>query len=284
MTDTAAPPERKQEFGRAGRDLRAAIGVGLLLLALVGASLAWRPEVFVVLVAGAVVLGLQELGTGFAARGISIALPPLWVGGVGMVASAWMGGGRALLIAMILTAGTVVVWRAIDGGGRDAARDAAASVFAAAYVPFLISFAILILRHEEHGVLLVVTYILMVVGNDTGGYIAGVLFGRHPMAPTISPKKSWEGAAGSLVLATLVAWVMLVAVLGAPWWSAFLLGPLAVVSATTGDLAESLVKRDLGLKDFGKLLPGHGGILDRLDSLLVTAPVCYAVFSLAVAQ
>lgn len=282
---TQAPPRKapEKEFGRAGRDLRAAIGVGLLLLALLAASLAWRPEVFVGLVAVAVVLGLQELARGFEAHGISIALPPLWVGGVGMVASAWVGGGPALMVAMILTAATVVVWRAIDGGGRLSARDAAASVFSAAYVPFLISFAVLIVRHPEHGVLLTITYILMVVGNDTGGYIAGVLFGSHPMAPSISPKKSWEGAAGSAVLATAVAWVMLVQILDAPWWSAPLLGLLAVVSATTGDLAESLIKRDLGLKDFGQLLPGHGGILDRLDSLLVTAPVCYAVFSLVVA-
>ncbi|MDO5495272.1 MAG: phosphatidate cytidylyltransferase, partial [bacterium] len=170
----------------------------------------------------------------------------------------------------------------LDGGGRAAARDAAAGAFAAAYVPFLASFAVLIVRHEHHGVLLVLTYILMVAGNDTGGYLAGVLFGKHPIAPTISPKKSWEGVVGSLVLSVAVAFVMLVVVLDAHWGWSIALGILTVLTATTGDFAESLVKRDLGLKDFGSILPGHGGVLDRIDSQLVAAPACYFVFSLAV--
>ncbi|HZK05037.1 MAG TPA: phosphatidate cytidylyltransferase [Actinomycetaceae bacterium] len=188
----------------------------------------------------------------------------------------------ALLIALILTVATVFVWRVLDGGGRAAARDATAGVFAAAYVPFLASFAVLILRHENHGALLTVTFILMVVGNDTGGYIAGVLFGKHKLAPTISPGKTWEGLVGSLILSLAVAFVMLVVVIGAHWTAAVVLGVLTVITATTGDLSESLIKRDLGLKDFGSVLPGHGGILDRLDSMLVTAPACYAVFTVAV--
>ena len=130
----------------------------------------------------------------------------------------------------------------------------------------------------HRGALLVATFILVVVGNDLGGYIAGVLFGKHPMAPSISPKKSWEGFAGSLVLSASLGSLMLGLVLGEPWWWGIALGVLAVLTATTGDLSESLLKRDLGIKDLGTILPGHGGVMDRLDSLLVTAPACYLVF------
>ena len=173
------------------------------------------------------------------------------------------------------------MWRLLDGGGLDAVRDASAGIFIASYAPFLAGFAVLMAAFDR-GPLLVATFILMVIGNDLGGYIAGVLFGRHPMAPTISPKKSWEGFAGSVVLSSTLGAFMLAVVLGAPWWSGVALGVLTVLTATTGDLAESLIKRDLGLKDLGHILPGHGGVMDRLDSLLVTAPVCYLVFSLAV--
>lgn len=267
-------------YGRAGRDLTAAIGVGVALLALLAVSLI-VVELFVILVAAASLLGLWELAKGAATQGLAIPLPPLQVGAIGMVASAWVGGANALMVALILTVATVFVWRVIDGGGKASARDVVAGAFAAAYIPFLASFAVLIVRHD-YGVLLVVTFILMVVGNDTGGYIAGVLFGKHKLAPTISPGKTWEGIVGSLVLSLVVAFLMLVAVIGAHWTSALALGVLTVLAATTGDLAESLIKRDLGLKDFGSVLPGHGGVLDRLDSILVTAPMAYAVFTVTV--
>nr|NLD40737.1 phosphatidate cytidylyltransferase [Actinomycetales bacterium] len=282
-SDKAEVQEAGGGHGRAGRDLGVAIPVGIGLLAVIALSLAFRVEFFVALVAVAALAGLQELAQGLASRSIHIPFAPLAVGTVGMVASAWVGGPEALLTALLLTVATVFVWRVLDGGGREAAGDAAAGAFAAAYVPFLASFAVLIVRHEDHGVILVVTFLLMVVGNDTGGYIAGVLFGRHPIAPSISPKKSWEGVGGSIVLSVAVAYVMLVAVLGAPWWSALVLGLLTVLTATTGDFAESLIKRDLGLKDFGSILPGHGGVLDRIDSQLVAAPACFFIFSLVVA-
>lgn len=281
-SDQAEVSRAGDGHGRAGRDLRAAVLVALGLLTVIGLSLAFRVEVFVALVAAVVVVGLWELTRGLATKDIHIPLAPLAVGAVGMLASAWVGGATALLTALLLTVATVFVWRVLDGGGREAARDAAAGAFAAAYIPFLAGFAVLIARHEEHGVLLVVTYLLMVVGNDTGGYIAGVLFGRHPIAPSISPKKSWEGVVGSVILSVAVAWVLLVVVLDAPGWSAVLLGLLTVLTATTGDFAESLIKRDLGIKDFGSILPGHGGILDRIDSHLVAAPACYLVFALVV--
>ncbi len=168
----------------------------------------------------------------------------------------------------------------LDGPGPQALRDCAAAVFAATYVPFLAGFVLLLLAQPD-GELRVALFILLAVANDTGGYIAGVTMGRHPLAPTVSPKKTWEGLAGSLVLATAVGVAGAVLALDASPVLGIVLGVLTAITATVGDLAESLIKRDLELKDMGSLLPGHGGVLDRLDSLVVTAPFVYLVLTMA---
>ena len=270
-----APPA---PVSRAGRNLPAAIAVGLGLLAVLLASLFIREEAFVVLVLVATSGGLWEFARALGTRDISIPLLPLWVGNAGLIVSAYTAGAGAMLVAFFLTAGGVFVWRVLDGGGLGAVRDASAGILAAAYVSFLPGFAVLLLTHDR-GPWLVLAFVLCAVANDTGGYIAGVLFGRHPMAPSISPKKSWEGASGSLLLAAAVGVGLATLALDAPWWTGLLLGAGAVVTATVGDLAESLLKRDLGVKDMGTLLPGHGGILDRIDSLLMTAPASYVVLT-----
>ncbi len=278
---------------RAGRNLPAAIAVGVLLLAVVGASLWFRPEPFVALVAVAVCAGLWELRDAFARREIALPIWPLMIGGAGMAVSAFMGGPEALVISFVLTIAAVILWRVLDGPGPTALRDAAAGVFAATYVPFLAGFVVLLLG-QHHGNWRVAMFILLAVANDTGGYITGVLWGKHPMAPTVSPKKSWEGFAGSVALTTLVGvvgslWVLQAPLLpdddtpllGSALVLGLALGVMTAVTATVGDLAESLLKRDLDLKDMGSLLPGHGGVLDRVDSILVTAPFVYLVFSVA---
>ncbi|MFH5822495.1 phosphatidate cytidylyltransferase [Georgenia sp. AZ-5] len=281
------PPPRPRDplppTGRAGRNLPAATGVGLGLLAVVALSLFTRREAFVFLVVVACFVGLWEVARAVAQRGIRIPLLPLWVGTVGILVSAWRAGAEAMLMAFTLTAGGVFLWRVLDGGGRGAVRDAAAAIFAAAYVPYLAGFALLMLRQPD-GAWLVVTFIVVTIANDVGGYAAGVLFGKHPMAPSISPKKSWEGFAGSLLLSAALGALLVALLLGQAWWLGAGLGAAAVAAATTGDLAESLLKRDLGLKDMGSLLAGHGGIMDRLDSLLVSAPVCYVILAGATGQ
>jgi len=264
--------------GRAGRNLPAAIGVGVGLLGVLLASLFLREEAFVVLALVATSGGLWEFARAVGTHGVTVPLLPLWVGNAGILVSAYTSGPAAMLVAFLLTAGGVLVWRVVDGGGPDAVRDACAGVLGSAYVSFLAGFAVLLLT-EDKGPWLVLTFVLCAVANDTGGYVAGVLLGKHPMAPSISPKKSWEGAGGSLLLAAVVGVGMATLALDAPWWAGLLLGVGAVVTATVGDLAESLLKRDLGLKDMGTLLPGHGGILDRLDSLLMTAPVSYVLLT-----
>ncbi len=153
-------------------------------------------------------------------------------------------------------------------------RDATSSVLVVLWLPLLAGFTMLMLR-EDDGAFRILTFVLLAVVSDTGGYAAGVLYGRHPMSPSVSPKKSWEGFAGSAG-SGLVAGILVVTLgLGGHWWAGAIIGLAAVVTATVGDLSESVLKRDLGIKDMGSLLPGHGGVLDRIDSMLLTAPVLY---------
>jgi phosphatidate cytidylyltransferase len=130
---------------------------------------------------------------------------------------------------------------------------------------------VVLLLAEDRGALGVVTFIIVTIASDIGGYAVGVLFGKHPMAPVISPKKSWEGFAGSAVSCLVAGWATVVYLLDGDWWVGLLLGAIAVVMATLGDLCESVIKRDLGIKDMSSIVPGHGGLMDRLDSLLATA-------------
>jgi phosphatidate cytidylyltransferase len=260
-----------------GRDLRAAITVGVSLAALVVLSLVLRKEAFVGVVAVAMVIALHEMGQAFATRRIRVPMGPLLLGAVGMQVAAYTGGQEALLVAFLLTVVGVVLWRAVHTV-EGAVRDVAAAVFSAAYVPLLGGFALLMLA-EDDGPLRIVVFVLSTVASDIGGYVFGVLWGRHPMAPSVSPKKSWEGSAGSAVFTMAAGVAGVVFLLDGPWWAGILTGIAVTVSATVGDLSESLLKRDIGIKDMGSLLPGHGGLMDRLDSLLLTAPVMYLLLT-----
>lgn len=266
--------------GRAGRDLPAAIGVGVGLAVLVVASLFLRKEAFVVVVAAAVLLAVWELSHALAQRRLHVPLVPALVGSVGILVSAYAMGDEGLVVAFGLTSVSLLVWRVLEGV-EGAARDVAAGVFAIAYVPFLAGFAMLMLRAED-GPVRVVVFILVTVASDIGGYVVGVLAGRHPMAPSVSPKKSWEGSAGSALFCIGFGVLAVGWLLDGPWWAGAVIGAATVSTATVGDLAESLLKRDLGIKDMGSVLPGHGGIMDRLDSLLLTAPVVYLLLAVLV--
>ena len=266
--------------GRAGRNLPAAIGVGVLLgIAIVTSLLLFKPA-FIALVAVTAVLGVRELSIAFQERGIRFPLIPVAVGGVGMLATAYYRGEGALAAALALTIVAVVVWRLTDSA-EGYLRDASAGVFAAVYVPFLAGFAAL-MTAADHGAQRVLVFMILTVCNDTGGYATGVLIGRHPMAPTISPKKSWEGLAGSLTATAGAGAITMVTMLHGQAWQGAVTGVAVVASATLGDLCESMIKRDLGIKDMGNLLPGHGGVMDRLDSLLPTAPVVWLLLKLFV--
>ncbi|MCJ7827505.1 MAG: phosphatidate cytidylyltransferase, partial [Demequinaceae bacterium] len=117
-------------------------------------------------------------------------------------------------------------------------------------------------------------------GNDTGALYVGMLIGRHKMAPRISPKKTWEGAIGGLLIGTGGAAAVSHWLMGEEWWIGVVVGFGGTIAAIFGDLVESALKRDIAIKDMSSLLPGHGGILDRMDSALLAGPVAYVVFAL----
>jgi phosphatidate cytidylyltransferase len=263
---------------KAGRNLPAAITVGVLLLggALVG--LMWMPVVLALLVIALLVLGVTETARALSRRGLDIPMVPLWIGAVAMPLGAFVGGAEGLVLALLGTVLLILVWAVVEDLPARG-ETVMASTFIVLWVPFLLSFAIALLGQEQ-GNLMVACMLLMVVSNDTFGYIVGASFGKHPMAPKISPKKSWEGFAGSVAGSVIVGTLAVYLLLDHPWWVGSLLGLLTVASATAGDFAESMVKRELNIKDMGSMLPGHGGAMDRLDSLVFSAPIAYMVFAL----
>jgi phosphatidate cytidylyltransferase len=274
QTPAPAPPPQPERTSRAGRDLPKAIASGMALGAAVVLSLVfWKPA-FMLVVAAAVVVAVWELRGALRHRDIDLPQEPLMAGGVVMVVVAYLYGAPALVTATAVTALVTMLWllrRGVDGY----VANATASVFSLVYVPFLGSFVALLLAEPGgDGVRAVFTFIVVTIASDIGGYAAGVVLGRHPMAPVISPKKSWEGFAGSAVACVLAGWLLVVHLLDGPWWVGVALGLIAVVMATLGDLCESVIKRDLGIKDMSQVVPGHGGLMDRLDSLLATvAPI-----------
>jgi phosphatidate cytidylyltransferase len=202
---------------------------------------------------------------------------PVLVGAAAMLALAWTRGPTGLVVAFLVTVLAVLLWRLADGP-ENYFPDAASGVLVALYVPMLAGFAVLLLVPAD-GATRVIAFIATVVASDVGGYAVGVLAGKHPMAPSISPKKSWEGMAGSIGTCMVVATAILVLALDAPWWGGLVFGAAIAVTATIGDLGESLIKRDLGIKDMGAILPGHGGLMDRLDSLLPCAAVSWLLLA-----
>ena len=266
---------------RAGRNLPAAIAVGVGLGAVILGSLFWQKVLFIFVVLAAVLVAVDELIRVFHAGGAKLHRVPLFAGTTAMAVAAYFGGPLALLVAMALTVLATIFWRMPDGS-VGFVRDVTTGTFLISYVPLLAGFAILLVQPEDDGPQRVVTFFLVVVASDVGGYAVGTLFGRHPMAPTISPKKTWEGFAGSTLACIGAGIGSVVWLLDGHWWVGAIVGAVAVLTATVGDLAESMIKRDLGIKDMSNLLPGHGGVMDRLDSLLATAPAVWLLLHLLV--
>lgn len=265
---------------KVGRDLRAAVGVGLLLGGLVIGTLIVDARAFLVVVIAAICVGAWELRRAIATKGITIPLVPLLLGVAGMLVSAYARGAEALVVTFGLTIIGILIWRVADGVAG-AARDLSAAALVTFYPVFLAGFAALMLAAPD-GRQRIVVFILVTVFSDIGGYAVGVKFGKHPMAPSLSPKKSWEGFAGSVLSCALVGAISLPLLLDGVWWAGAMLGVVAAAAATLGDLIESSIKRDLGIKDMSTILPGHGGLMDRLDSLVVVAPVAWALLLLFV--
>ncbi|MEI7659159.1 MAG: phosphatidate cytidylyltransferase [Actinomycetes bacterium] len=263
---------------RAGRKLGPSILVSLSLIALVWFALDYHREIFAVVVAVAVLLGIREIVRAFSARGIYISVVSLALGSIGLAYATWNGGTAGLAIATAIAIPLLLI-QLLTKGPEGFVQSATATTFSLLYLPFLAGFLILLARPHT-GLERVMTFVVLVGCNDTFGYVVGVLFGKHPLVPKISPKKSWEGLVGSLVFTLAGGALAFHYIMKMHWWIGIIVGLMTVFTATCGDLIESAMKRDLQLKDMGTLLPGHGGILDRLDSVLISAPALWLALEL----
>lgn len=263
---------------RAGRNLPAAIAVAVVLIAALVTGLFFVPLVLALLAGAASGIGVWEIARSLTYRGVQIPKVPAVLAAVAMPLAAFFGGAEWLSMALVLSVTLVVVWRAF-GSREGMMLSMMGSVFALVWASFLLSTAVL-LYHSADGPQKVLTVILLAISSDTFGYAVGVVWGKHPMAPKISPKKSWEGFAGSLGGAVVAGVLCALLLLGIPWWQGAVLAVAIVAVATVGDFSESMVKREIGIKDMGTLLPGHGGVMDRIDSILFAVITGYVIFEL----
>jgi len=278
-TPEGTKPDRPKGI-RTGRNLPAAIGVGVVLGGLVLLTLLTVKATFLLYMGAVLAIALHELDTALRTHEIRVPLIPVALGGAAMLTAAYWAAGGAVTAAFALTVVAVLAWR-MFGGTDGYVRDVSAAIFAVAYLPLLGATGAAMLAEHDGGKR-VLTLIILAICSDIGGYAAGITLGRsgaHKLAPVISPKKTWEGLAGSAIACIAAGAILLPSLLHGYWWQGVVLGAAAVVAAVLGDLAASMIKRDLGIKDFGRLLPGHGGVLDRIDSLLTCAPVVWLLLA-----
>ena len=266
------------DYGKFGRNLPAATAVGISLLAILIASLFVDPALFVLLAAIIIVFATRELNNvivvGLSQRMrlvIQICAPVI-------VLAAYQGGPELLLDAYVASVLAVLITRIFDGE-EAYVHHVTRSIFILTYAPLLAGFAVL-LSGQENGAWKVLAFVLLTAASDLGGYITGARFGKNPMAPKISPKKTWEGFAGSIILEIIVGVLIWTQIFHHAAWEGIFVGLILTIGATVGDLIESIIKRDLGIKDMSSLLPGHGGVMDRLDSLVINAFLAWALFGI----
>lgn len=271
--------ERRSFLGRfADRDLPVAIAVGLVLVSLLIGTVLWSQAAFTTLVAALVLVGVVETAREFRANGVQVSVPVLVVSALVILVGAHQAGQAGQAVGIVTLLFGAVVWELTDRRRRDVIQRVGATVLLGIWIPFLGSFAVLLHARENGGWIAVIATAAAAILSDVGAYFIGTRFGERKLAPTVSPGKTWEGVLGGVAVAVTLA-VLIYPLLG----SAPLFGPgtaalfTAIVAAVAvvGDLTESMLKRDLGVKDFGGIIPGHGGVLDRVDAILFALPVGY---------
>jgi phosphatidate cytidylyltransferase len=276
------PEDRSRSVGSddprtsGGRDLPIAVASGVLLVVVMLGSMFWHPLAFTVLVALLCLTAVIEAGQVFRAQGVPVAVPVLLVTTVVLLFGAYRGGSNGQVIGVLTLFLGAVAWELADGDRRDVVRSIASTVLLGLWVPFLATYAVLLINRPSDGAVVTLAVLLGAILTDIGGYFAGTRFGRHKVAPSVSPAKSWEGLAGGLLLSG-VAGGLVLPLLGDVFdlTTAIAVPVVAGVAGFVGDLTESMVKRDLGVKDLGAIIPGHGGVLDRVDGILLALPVGY---------
>lgn len=279
-----------QQSAPAGRSLSKSIAVGLLLGGAFLLSVLIYKELFMLLAAAAAGAGAWELSTALRIKGWYVPRVPSVVGAVLIMPAAFYGGAEAQWLVSLGTVAALILWRSVHviwerrqapmQAFRTTVRDFAASAFVVIYLPLMTSFAILLLRRPDDGALWVIAFVVTVSMIDTMGYLVGRKLGKHQMAPGVSPKKSIEGLIASIIGGTTSALAFVVLGLHGAWWQGLLFAAVMLLAAVFGDLAESLIKRDLGVKDMSSLLPGHGGVMDRMDSILPASLIAYLFASI----
>lgn len=271
---------------RSGRPLVAAIAIGVALGGGLLLSLVLIKELFMVFAGLLIVFAVYELATALRSSGRDVPRIPVIIAAVAIVPAAFYWLERGHWLVFLGGVALVAIWRLVEqvvpsrrASARNVVKDLAAGAFILAYVAFFAGFAVL-LTAEEGGQWWTLSFLIVVVSVDVGAYATGINFGKHKMAPAISPKKTWEGFVGSAIFAVISGILLAIFLLQQPWWVGLLLGLVMTLTATAGDLTESLIKRDLGIKDISTFLPGHGGFLDRLDSIILSAPVGFAFYLL----
>ena len=271
---------------RTGRNLLAAISIGVGLGAVLLVSLLFYSELFMLFAAFLVGFTVFELASALRMGGRDVPRVASIVVALAYIPAAFYWHTPGLWLSVLAGIAVITVWRLVElafpagrASVKDVLLDLGAGVFVQLYVAFLAGFYVVLAGQKElGGQWWVLAGLIIVVSTDVGAYASGLMFGKHPMAPKISPKKTWEGFAGAAVAAmtagTLLAWLML----GKPWWEGTIMGLVLLLVGTMGDLIESLIKRELGVKDISGWLPGHGGFLDRLDSILPAGVVVFAFF------
>lgn len=269
-----------------GRSLSKSVTVGLLLAAIFLASLLLYKELFIVFLSIATAIGAWELSTALREKKWYVPRVPAVVGSVLIMPATYFGGPAIQWLASIAIVAALIVWRTVHllferrkanfQTLKRTVRDFGAAAFLVIYLPLTLSFGMLLLRRDD-GQWWVLAFVTTVALIDSAGYLFGRIFGKNKLAPGVSPKKTWEGLAASIVIGTISAVSFTVFVLGGAWWVGIILAAVLILAAVFGDLAESLIKRDLGIKDMSALLPGHGGMMDRLDSMLPSSLMTYLV-------
>lgn len=280
--------EQAPKKAKGGRDLPAAIAVGVGLFAALAVGLIWAPWFFAILVATALGLGTIEVHRALLRKSMRSEIVPIVIGTVVSTLGSYAAVVARIdldpttLVIICLTA-TMIVALALRlrRGPEGFVGDVAASALLIAYIP-LLGASVPLLLVASDGTMRILTIVACVVASDTGAFAVGVLVGRHKMAPTISPNKTWEGFAGGIVFSVAVGVLAAIYLLQIHWAIGLLLGVLLSLAGTVGDLVESLIKRDVGLKDMSNFLPGHGGVMDRLDSMLVAVPVGWMILHLTI--
>jgi len=261
-----------------GRNLPAAIVSAVVLAVLVLVSLFTIKWLFGVVAIVALLVAVHEFVSVLHSKGIHVARTPVYLATVVIPSVAYIWGFEAQLAATGVAVLSVMIWR-LRKGSEGFVADISVSVMLVVYLPFMAAFLMLSLA-ADNGPWRVLVFVLLTASNDIGGYAAGVILGKHPIAPQISPKKSWEGLAGSIILQSIVGILAFIYIFDAPWWQGLIAGLVMTIGATGGDFIESAIKRDLDVKDMGTTVPGHGGIMDRLDSLIPNAFVSWVLFSI----